>query len=152
MLYSTEKKVMRLTIIKEDKTVYINGESYSGIDLSWIPTFDGKEVHAVQWHGDHGHVEFTDDSDNMKITELGIFERAVPMWEARKQEIFEYEQEQLRLIEEAREAQIKAAEELMLQQLREEEEELLALKAAEELALKAEQDLYYDIEELLKEI
>jgi hypothetical protein len=143
---------MRLTIIKEDNTVYINGESYSGIDLSWIPTFDGKEVHAVQWNGDRGHVEFTDNSDNMEISELGIFERVVPMWETRKQEIFEYEQEQLRLIEEAREAQAKAAEELMLQQLREEEEELLALKAAEELALKAEQDLYYDIEELLKEI
>jgi hypothetical protein len=147
---------MRLTIIKDDRAVYINGEAYEGLDLSWIPTFDGKEVHAVQWYDDHGHIEFTDDSDNMDIDSLGVFERVVPLWETRKQEIFEYEQEQLRLIEEARQAQIRAAEEQLAQELAEEE---MALKAAEELALRAEelalqaeQDLYYDIEELLKEI
>lgn len=147
---------MRLTIIKDDKAVYINGEAYDGLDLSWIPTFDGKEVHAVQWYDDRGHIEFTDNSENMEIDSLGVFERAVPLWEARKQEIFEYEQEQLRLIEEAREAQLRAAEEQLALELAEEE---MALKAAEELALRAEelalqaeQDLYYDIEELLKEI
>lgn len=150
---------MRLTIIKEDGSVYINGESYTGIDLSWIPEFDGKGVHAVQWYDDHGNIEFTDDSENLDITELGVFERVIPLWEARKQEIFEYEQEQIRIIEEAREAALRSAEELMQKEM---EEELLALdelesavdelKAAEELALQAEQDLYYDIEELLKEI
>lgn len=137
---------MRLTIIKPDKSVYVNGECYSGIDLSWIPTFEGKEVHALQWYDDHGEVEFTCSSDNMQITELGVFEKAIPLWENRKREIYEYEQEQLRLLEEARVAAQRQAEEQILRDLATEEELLNGTDGI------SESDLYYDIEELLKEI
>lgn len=129
---------MRLTIIKPDNAVYINGISYDGIDLSWIPSFDGKEVHAVQWFDDHGEVEFTTNDDNLEIFELGIFERAVPLWETKRQEIYEYEQEQIRIREE-----IEAS---ALSNPVEPEDDLEYESNSES------EDIYYDIEELLKEI
>jgi hypothetical protein len=120
---------MRLTIIKPDNAVYINGVCFSEIDLSWIPKFDDNEVHAVQWYDDHGEIEFTTSIDNLKITELGIFEQVVPLWEKRREQILEYEQEQTRLREEAE----------------------LALSQSESEVDDYDQ-IYYDIEELLKEI
>ena len=124
---------MRLTIIKPDNAVYINGVCFDGIDLSWIPTFDGNEVHAVQWYDDRGEIEFTTPIDNLEITELGIFEKAIPLWEKRNQEILEYEQEQIRLREEAEQTSLKASKE--------------SDNYDEEY-----EDIYYNIEELLKEI
>jgi hypothetical protein len=127
---------MRLTIIKPDNAVYVNGVACDGIDLGWIPTFDENEVHAVQWHDDHGEIEFTTTVPNLEIAELGIFERAIPLWEERRQEILEYEQEQIRLREEAETAALLASQQ--------------ALEDAE--TDDNYDDIYYDIEELLKEI
>ena len=45
---------MKLTIIRADGAVYKDGVSYSGLDLSSVPT----DVHALQWYGTEGEVEF----------------------------------------------------------------------------------------------
>ena len=45
---------MKLTIIPSDGAVYKDGVSYSGLDLSVVPT----NVHALQWYDSEGEVEF----------------------------------------------------------------------------------------------
>jgi hypothetical protein len=45
---------MRLTIIPADKAVYKDGISFSGLDLTVVPT----NIHALQWHETEGEVEF----------------------------------------------------------------------------------------------
>lgn len=64
---------MRLSIISIDGTVCIDGVCYLGLDLSWIPV----DVHAVQWYNTYGEVEFIDNSPNVKIDSLGIYEQAI---------------------------------------------------------------------------
>ena len=45
---------MKLTIIRADGAVYKDGVSYSGLDLSAIPS----NIHALQWYENEGEVEF----------------------------------------------------------------------------------------------
>ena len=60
-----------LTIIFDDKHVGIDGEFYDSIDLSSAPS----GLHALQWDGTSGWIEYSIDADgnkptNQKITEL----------------------------------------------------------------------------------
>lgn len=66
---------MRLTIIPVDKTIVVDGQGYSGIstDWSWVPS----NVHAVQWYGSSGEIEYNDGTPNETIKELGIYEVAL---------------------------------------------------------------------------
>ena len=66
---------MRVTIIPEDKFISVGTTGYSGISTDWsyIPT----GVHAVQWDGSSGEVEYTDGSPNVGITSLGVYAPAV---------------------------------------------------------------------------
>lgn len=66
---------MRITIIPSDKTIGIDGEFLLSIqqDMSWVP----ENIHAVQWYDTMGEVEYTDDSPNERIEELGIYQQAV---------------------------------------------------------------------------
>lgn len=57
---------MRLTIIPSDRAVYKDGKTYSG--MSWDGTPD--TVHALQWFGQNGWVEFNDGTPNEQIGEL----------------------------------------------------------------------------------
>ena len=57
---------MRLTIIPVDGAVYKDGVSYSGLDLSIVPS----NVHALQWDSVAGWIEFKDTIPNEDITEL----------------------------------------------------------------------------------
>lgn len=77
---------MRLSIISIDGTVCIDGVCYIGLDLSWIPV----DVHAVQWYGTYGEVEFIDNSPNMKIDSLGIYEQAIDSFDSETKRL-EYE-------------------------------------------------------------
>lgn len=86
---------MRLTIIPCDKAVYIDGLSYLGIDMTWIPEIEGKEVHAVQWYNGEGEVEFVGNFENLKITKLGVFKKAVELWNKKKEEDEKLEQQRL---------------------------------------------------------
>ena len=57
---------MRLTIIPEDKSVYVDGISW--MPLTWTGTPEG--VHALQWFDVVGWIEFKDKSPNEEITVL----------------------------------------------------------------------------------
>jgi hypothetical protein len=86
---------MRLSIIPCDKSVYIDGVSYLDIDMSWVPKIEGKEVHAVQWSDNEGEVEFVGNFQNLKIKELGVFEKAIKLWNVKKSEAEKLQQQRL---------------------------------------------------------
>lgn len=155
---------MRITIIPSDKTVYLNSVCYGDIDLSWIPDIDGKVIHAVQWFDEdddgigEGEVEFVGKHQNLPITSFGIegiclFDKVIDQWNEKKEEQEALIQKQL---EDAERLKREIEEEAQAQFLREqfefrqntiESSELVDGELEEE-----EEDLYYDIEELLKEI
>jgi hypothetical protein len=151
---------MQIHIIPKSAKVNVDGYAYFNIDLSWIPDVDGKEIHAVHWNDEtkEGEVEFVGPAHPMPITSFGIeglctFSKALVQWqEKRDQEL--YEEEQIKLKEENAKKQLE--EELKAQFLTthlpfdpdEEEDELPTDEVEEE----TEEDLYYDIEELLREI
>lgn len=65
---------MKLTIIRNDGTVYVDGLAISGLDLSSIP----EGVHALQWKDDKGWIEFGDLDDGTKPANEPITE--LPEW------------------------------------------------------------------------
>ena len=78
---------MRVTVIPEDGFVSVDGEGYSGLDLSFIP----QEVHALQWYTDEGEIEYQDArgraTHNEAITALSQFEywgQCYAAWQAAK--------------------------------------------------------------------
>tara|TARA_R100000501_G_C2582085_1_gene84983 strand:- start:273 stop:554 length:282 start_codon:yes stop_codon:yes gene_type:complete len=44
------------TVIKSDTTIYKDGISVKGCDMSGLPD----DFHALQWDGSDGHIEYTD--------------------------------------------------------------------------------------------
>ena len=127
---------MKLTIIPTSNLVMLNDVNYFNIDMSWIPQIDGVKIHAVQWHDDHGEIELVTTDPNIEIKELGVFQKAIELWEEKRQEHLEHEK-QLELI-----------------RLRELDIENSYKKHLEELELQfVENDtIYYNIEDLLREI
>lgn len=72
---------MKITIIPADGAVYKDGLSYIELNLSecGIPA----DVHALQWNGNDGWIEFTDTRDNQNITELPAWANScVSVWDA----------------------------------------------------------------------
>jgi hypothetical protein len=144
---------MKLTIIPADNAVYIDEKCYLDIDLSWIPNIEDKKVHAIQWLDEdddgigEGEIEFVGPAQNLKITSLVLegvcsFEKAIGQWKAKKQEEDElfkkYLEEQERLKKEEEELRQVQFLETHIPASNNEEDE--------------DEDLFYDIEELLKEI
>jgi hypothetical protein len=81
---------MRVTIIVDDNKVVVEGIAYT-IDCSALIEAD---VHAVQWFGDRGEIEFSTDPDtgnrlpNAMITDVSPFQFLIDAWmtEAQKPE------------------------------------------------------------------
>jgi hypothetical protein len=75
---------MRITIIALDKWVSVDGEGYSGLDLSFLP----QDIHAVQWYGIEGDVEYRDARGaivkNETIVDFSPFSFAIEAWSAAK--------------------------------------------------------------------
>lgn len=80
---------MRLTIVPVDGTVIVDGVvKYQPLDLSscGVPS----EVHALQWYGTRGWIEFNDDADpftpkapNEDLSTLPAWaEACVAVWDA----------------------------------------------------------------------
>jgi len=65
---------MNLTIIPIDGAVYVDGYSFSGLDLAAAPA----DVHALQWKNDKGWVEFKDLDNGTKPQNQAITE--LPSW------------------------------------------------------------------------
>jgi uncharacterized LabA/DUF88 family protein len=94
-----------MTIIPVDSIVIIDGFPTPNVDLSWIP----ENVHAVQWYDTYGEIELVTREPNIDITELGIYEQAISLWESKKLELEELERERLeqeRLMEEEQQKQL----------------------------------------------
>ena len=79
---------MRLTIIADDRNVGVDGEFYLDIDLTGLdPT-----IHAVQWYGEYGEVEYKPRFENgaivkpanLLITDVTQYQFAVDAWAAKK--------------------------------------------------------------------
>ena len=156
---------MRLTIIPTDKAVYLDGKCYHDIDLSWIPDIEDKKVHAIQWLDEdddgigEGEIEFVGPEHNLQITTLGIegfcsFQKAIDQWNEKKEEeevlYQEYLAEQQRLKQEEEDriqANFLSFNQAYLPVLEDEDGDDNLKEGEEE-----EENIFYDIEELLKEI
>jgi hypothetical protein len=76
---------MRVTIVREDGLVLVDGAGFGRLDLSMLPS----NVHAVQWYGTDGEVEYVDEhgraSFNERITDFTPYQPALDRWaEAKK--------------------------------------------------------------------
>jgi hypothetical protein len=169
---------MRLSIIPSDGSVYVDGSGYINIDLSWIPEIDGKKIHAVQWLDDEGEIEFVGSAQNMKINDLGIFEQAISLWNEKKEEEEAFLKRQLELEERRKREEEERLKSQFITFDDFDEEYGLDIEEFTELDEKPyipptpthippvepplaykdtteedeDEDLFYDIEELLKEI
>lgn len=68
----------KITIIPAYRTAIIDGKRYTGIDMSSLPA----EIHAVQWDGAKGEIEYrvSDDGakpENKKIDNLDPFQQVL---------------------------------------------------------------------------
>lgn len=167
---------MRLTIIPSDNCIYVDGTGYSGLDLTWVPNIDGKKVHAVQWLDGEGEIEFVGPHQNLRITELGVFEQAIDIWNIKNDEEVARRKIELELEERRkREEEERLKSQFLSFQDDEDEEFGISIDELDELTEKPvipptpehippiepplveneedeDEDLFYDIEELLKEI
>jgi hypothetical protein len=87
---------MRLTIIRDMGLVHIDGRGHDEQDMTGVP----ESVHALQWDGTSGEIEFVDNTPNQEITSL-------PEWASDKADamiakLAEGDAEALRLEEEAK--------------------------------------------------
>jgi hypothetical protein len=76
---------MQLTIIADDGVVIVNGKPLP-VDLSQLDA----SIHAVQWTGATGWVEFKPDENgdrqlNAKFTDLAPYQQFVDAWDYRLQ-------------------------------------------------------------------
>lgn len=67
---------MKIVIIPEDGAVYLDGFSYDGLNLMGINI--PADVHALQWHGEKGWIEFKDWPNGFKPQNQDIHE--LPDW------------------------------------------------------------------------
>jgi hypothetical protein len=57
---------MRLTIIRDMGLVHVDGRGHHEQDMTGVP----ENVHAIQWYGASGEIEFVDNTPNQEITSL----------------------------------------------------------------------------------
>jgi uncharacterized protein YqfA (UPF0365 family) len=57
---------MRLTIIRDMGLIHVDGRGHDEQDMTGVP----ENVHAVQWYGESGEIEFVDNTPNEEITSL----------------------------------------------------------------------------------
>jgi hypothetical protein len=77
---------MRLIIIPDDGFVSVDGERFSGLDLSFMDS----DIHAVQWYETEGEIERRDDRgrilENEHITSIAQFQQVLDVWTVAKQQ------------------------------------------------------------------
>jgi hypothetical protein len=84
---------MKLTAIKSDGFVAIDGEGYDGIDLSPLNNEQmfGSSVRAIQWYDTFGDVEFANaqgqSTGNVRIEDFSHFNWIVDAYAARKAQV-----------------------------------------------------------------
>lgn len=78
----------RITVVKPDGTVIVNGEAYTGLDLSFLDA----DIHAIQWYDTEGEIERVDQRGrhllNEQIASFDAYEAPVmAAWQAKKAEV-----------------------------------------------------------------
>ena len=79
---------MRAIILLDDKSVSVDGEVYSDLNLSFIDS----TIHAIQWYDTYGEIERKDPvtkrmTGNEEITSFDEFQPAITAWQAKKDEV-----------------------------------------------------------------
>lgn len=72
---------MRITVIRNDKTIGINGIFFENCDLSFL----ANNVHVIQINDDHKEVEYSDRNNDNNIDQ-SIIDQIVAEFEKRKTE------------------------------------------------------------------
>ena len=94
---SNEKE--KLTIIPSDKYIGVGLTAYVGLgsdtDWDWI----ADNIHAVQWNGTSGHVEYNDGTPEVGLTTIADYKRGYRKWEDERDRLAT---EELRLEKETR--------------------------------------------------
>lgn len=68
---------MKVTIIVDDGAVYKDGISYSGLNLSFLPS----GLRAVQWDGVKGELEFVPPRNEQIVNEPEWMAMALTKWQ-----------------------------------------------------------------------
>jgi len=100
---------MQITVINQDKTIGLEGEFYSGLNLGL-----SNDIHAIQWYGTWGEIEYTRTlvdgkpfkPENTTITDFTPYEYLISIWQQAKTEL---KLELARLAEEEAQFKIDAA-------------------------------------------
>ena len=76
---------MQVTIIPSDSVVVIDGLVFNDIDMTSVDS----SVHAVQWYGDSGEIEFKDPTtkkmvENATIDNLDAFSNVIAQFQEKK--------------------------------------------------------------------
>jgi hypothetical protein len=64
-----------LTIVKEDSAVTVDGVGRGGIDCTSLAA----NVHAVQFDGTNGHIEYTDGTANEAIDSISAYQSIIDL-------------------------------------------------------------------------
>jgi hypothetical protein len=72
---------MKLTVIVDDKFVSVDSVGFYKFDLEQLQQ---SNIHAIQWDGEQGEIEYKGDTPNETITSLDSFQWVVDAWHARK--------------------------------------------------------------------
>ena len=74
----------KLTIIPSDKFIGVGLTGYVGIgsdsDWNWI----ADNIHAVQWNGTSGHVEYNDGTPEVGLTTISDYKAGYRKWQAER--------------------------------------------------------------------
>ena len=83
---------MRLTVIIEDKGIYIDGFVVQPADMSWFNPDDwDRKVVAIQWEEDSGEIEY-EEGDSTPIDNIDFLKDAINIHQLAKEK-FEQDQE-----------------------------------------------------------
>ena len=92
-----------LTVVPADAVIVVDGEALS------FPFQAPENLHALQWHNEKGHIEYTDGQPNRELAKADYMKEAAPfvtLWQAEKRRL---ENESRRREEEAVGARTTAA-------------------------------------------
>lgn len=92
---------MRITVIPEDRTVIVDGIVHNELNLDAIHPIDGERIHAIQWYGDSGEIEYVGSRLNETTDSFSSVQTAYDLWLEKDKYVKKLkEEEELRLEEE----------------------------------------------------
>ena len=63
----------KVTIITTDSAVYVDNYWISEMDVSSVAS----NIHAIQWDGSNGHIEYNDGKTNEEITDISPYQSLI---------------------------------------------------------------------------